>query len=174
MKTREQIYGKEAAGLLRDITTYHCLYRCQLLRLHPGKESKIENLLQYLVRQGRAFYSEATDCYYDSGEYVTDPEMLAAAWVLVDFIEKVEYHAAEDMPVKVVFFAEGEVYEVVYASKDKAALIAHALSGKEEQAGKRLVIIESPEQIKTLDIPNTAAYCLVDMSSGAIQYFKKE
>jgi hypothetical protein len=174
MKTREQLYGKEAAGLLRDITTYHCLHRLQLLRLYPGRESKIVNLLQYLVRQGRAFYSEATDCYYDSGECVTDPEMLAALWVLVDFIEKVEYYTADDMPIKIVFFADGEVYEVIYASKDKAALISHALSGKKEQAGKRLIIIESPDQIETLDIPNTAVFCLVDMGSGGVQYFKKE
>lgn len=174
MKTREQIYGKEATGLLRDITSYHCLHRRQLLRMYPDRERKIENLLQYLVRQGRAFYSEATDCYYDNGEYVTDPEMLAAVWVLVDFIDRVEYHTADDMPIKLMFFADGEVYEVIYASKDKAAMISHALSGKEEQAGKRLVIIESPEQIETLDIQNTAAFCFVDMGSGSVQYFKKE
>jgi len=174
MKTREQIYGKEASGLLRDITTYHCLHRRQLLRLYPEKESKIMNLLQYLVRQGRVFYNEAADCYYDSAEYVTDHEMLAAVWVLVDFIEKVEYHSSDDMPVKVVFFADGEVFEVVCAAPDKAALISHALSGKEEQTGKRLVIIESPEQIETLNILNTAAFCLVDMESGGVQYFKKE
>jgi hypothetical protein len=158
MKTREQIYGKEATGLLRDITSYHCLHRRQLLRMYPDRERKIENLLQYLVRQGRAFYSEATDCYYDNGEYITDPEMLAAVWVLVDFIDRVEYHTADDMPIKLMFFADGEV----------------ALFGKEEQAGKRLVIIESPEQIETLDIQNTAAFCFVDMGSGSVQYFKKE
>jgi hypothetical protein len=143
--------------------------------MNPDRESKIENLLQYIVvRQGRAFYSEATDCYYDNGEYVTDPEMLAAVWVLVDFIDRVEYHTADDMPIKLMFFADGEVYEVIYASKDKAAMISHALFGKEEQAGKRLVIIESPEQIETLDIQNTAAFCFVDMGSGSVQYFKKE
>ena len=27
MKTREQLYGKEAAGLLRDISSYHCIRR---------------------------------------------------------------------------------------------------------------------------------------------------
>ena len=47
MRNREQIYGQEAAGLLRNITVYHCMRRDQLLRLYPGKESIIENLLRY-------------------------------------------------------------------------------------------------------------------------------
>ena len=157
MRTREQIYGKEAAGLLRDITTYHCLLKRQLLRLYPGKEGQIENLLQYLVRQGRIFFHEERDCYYDSG----------------DFIDRVEYHAPDDLPVKIIFFADGEVYEIICVPPDKAALICHALSGKEEQMGKRLIIVESAEQIETLDIPNTAAFCIVD-AEGGVQYFKKE
>lgn len=33
MRNREQIYGQEAAGLLRNITVYHCMRRDQLLRL---------------------------------------------------------------------------------------------------------------------------------------------
>lgn len=42
MRNREQIYGQEAAGLLRNITVYHCIRRDQLLRLYPGKEGVIE------------------------------------------------------------------------------------------------------------------------------------
>ncbi|MDD4509469.1 MAG: DUF5697 family protein [Oscillospiraceae bacterium] len=173
MKTREQIYGQEAASLLRDITTYHCLRRAQLLRMYPGKEDKIINLLAYFVKQGRAFYHEAADCYCDSADTVIDTEMLAALWVLADFMEQVEYHGADEMPVKLVFFADGEVYEVVCVPPDKAALMTHALVGKEDQIGKRLVIIELPEQIDTLNIPGAAAYCIVD-AEGRIQYFKKE
>ena len=33
MKTREQIYSKEASELLRDITMYHCVKHEQLLML---------------------------------------------------------------------------------------------------------------------------------------------
>lgn len=55
MRNREQIYGQEAAGLLRNITVYHCIRHDQLLRLYPGKEDVIENLLRYLV--GSSGYS---------------------------------------------------------------------------------------------------------------------
>lgn len=33
MRNREQIYGQEAAELLRNITVYHCIRHDQLLRL---------------------------------------------------------------------------------------------------------------------------------------------
>jgi len=56
MKTREQIYSGEAASLLRDITTYHCVGGKQLARLYRGKDNKVENLLRHLVKQGRIFY----------------------------------------------------------------------------------------------------------------------
>ena len=53
MKTREQIYGQEAAGILRDVSMYHALTETQLLKLYPHKESKIRNLLSYLQKQNR-------------------------------------------------------------------------------------------------------------------------
>ena len=47
MKTREQLYGQEAAGILRDVSMYRALTEMQLLKLYPHKESKIRNLLSY-------------------------------------------------------------------------------------------------------------------------------
>ena len=47
MKTKEQIYGQEAAGILRDVSMYRALTEMQLLKLYPHKESKIRNLLSY-------------------------------------------------------------------------------------------------------------------------------
>ena len=55
MKTREQVYGKEAADILRNITTYHYIRHDQFLRLYPGKEDKIANLLSFFVKQGRKY-----------------------------------------------------------------------------------------------------------------------
>lgn len=64
MKTREQIYSREATEILRDITTYHYIRHDQLLRLYPQKNKDvIDNLLSYLVRQGRIFYDSGRDWY---------------------------------------------------------------------------------------------------------------
>ena len=51
MKTRAEIYSKEAADMLRNITTYHYMRHDQFLRLYPGKEEKIDNLLSFFLRQ---------------------------------------------------------------------------------------------------------------------------
>lgn len=174
MKTREQIYGKEAAELLRNITTYHYLLQEQLLRLYPGKEDKIQNLLSFFLKQGRIFYDSSTNLYHDGTETSPDYEMLAAIWVLADFIDRTDYHSSTDFPVKMIFIADGELYEVLYAAPGNDALLAHALSQQPHDAEKRIVIVEQPEQIARLSIPDVRAYCTVDMQNGAVQYFKQE
>lgn len=171
MITRAQLYGKEATSILRDISTYHSIHHHQLLRLYPDEE-KTENLLRFLLRQRRIYYNGITDCYHDSPAFDSDAEMLAAIWVLADFGNRVDYHNADDLPVKLVFFAEGEVYEVIYIAEGKEALICHALSGDTDQSCKRLVITQSTQQMEELSIDSVAAYCLVDAETGQVQYFK--
>lgn len=68
MKTREQIYGKEATDILRNITTYHYIRHDQLLRFYPGKEDKTENLLSFFVKQGRIFTDKNKTLYHDGTE----------------------------------------------------------------------------------------------------------
>ena len=64
MKTREQIYSREATENLRDISTYHYIRHDQLLRLYPQKKKEvIDNLISYLVRQGRIFYEPDRDWF---------------------------------------------------------------------------------------------------------------
>lgn len=174
MKTREQIYGKEAANLLRDITTYHYIRRDQFLRLYPGKEDKIANLLSFFVRQGRLQLDKKLNMYHDGAEASPDYEMLAAIWVLADFIERSDFHSSADFPAKLIFIADGELYEVIYVAPGNEALIEHALARLPNDAEKRLVIVEDSEQIARLAIPDVTAYCTVDMDSGAIQYYKQE
>lgn len=119
MKTRADLYGHEAVGLLRDIAMYRVLEKEQLLRLYPGKRDKIENLLTYLTKQGRIFFVDGRYCAsLDCAEQM-DRGLLAAVWVLIDFIEQVEYHSVSDFPAKIIFFAEGEVYEIIYVEQGK-------------------------------------------------------
>jgi len=174
MKTREQVYGKEAADILRNITTYHYLRHDQFLRLYPGKEDKIANLLSFFVKQGRIFIDKKTKIYHDGTEASADYEMLAAVWVLTDFIERADYHSSTDFPTKLIFIADGELYEVIYVEPGNETLIEHALAQQSNDAEKRIVIVENSEQIAQLTIPDVTAYCTVDMDTGAVQYFKQE
>lgn len=174
MKTREDLYRQEAASLLRDISTYQCIIGKQWKRLYPGKESKIEQLLEYLVKQGRMFYYEYKDTYFLTLETKPDREMLAALWVLSDFGDKCEYHSTDAYPSKIVFFADGETYEIVYVPADKVGLIMHAMKMRNDgDCGKKILIVEDISQMEEIDLED-AIFCTVDMETGEVEYYKKE
>lgn len=103
MKTREQIYGQEAAGLLRDVSMYRALTEMQLLKLYPHKESKIRNLLSYLQKQGRIVQRGEYYRIPAEVEESIDYGLSKAVWVLTDFMEQVEYHSVSDYPAKIIF-----------------------------------------------------------------------
>lgn len=174
MKTRADLYSKEAASLLRDIAMYRVLTKEQLLSLYPGKRVKIKNLLTFMEKQGRIhfiknYYCAAPECVEE-----IDRGLLAAIWVLADFIDQVEFHIAGDYPAKIIFFADGEIYEVVYAETGKEVLISNLLNAYSEEAAARyLVIVDDMEQIEQLQTPEGSIFCTVS-PEGTVQYYSKE
>ena len=175
LKTREQIYGNEASDLLRNITMYKTLTEEQIYRLYPGKEAVIKNLLAHLTRQGRVYRSPESGRVSASAECdaKADAGIIAAVWVLIDFIDKAEYHSAGDFPVKIGFFADGELYEIIHVPYEQEMLMTHALAGKNETAARRIVLVDRAEQIGSIDIPNTTGFCSVT-PDGTVRYYKSE
>ena len=174
MKTREQFYRSDAERLLRDITTYHCMKGEQIKRIHVQKGDKVEKILAYLVKQGRIFYDAETDIYFDSPSMEVDRDMLMALWMLADFADKAEYHSTDTYPTEIVFFANGETYEIIYMPIGGESMILHAINMSQDNfTGKRIFIVDNIEQIDKIDFEK-AFFATVDMNSGAIQYYKKE
>lgn len=173
MKTRAQIYEREAAALLRDISMYRVMAEKQLLLLHPGKEDKVKSLLSYLVRQGRIWQAGGFYCAAQDSLEELDWGLLAAVWVLADFIDQVEFHSTGDYPAKIIFFAGGEIYEIVHAAQGKEILLSHLLAGTGEQPSRYLVLVDDPAQIPELQIPNVNGYCTVS-PDGGVEYYKEE
>lgn len=173
MKTREQLYSQEAASLLRDVTMYRVLREEQVLALYPEKQKVIENLLSYLVKQRRIYYGDGYYLAQPDDEQNIDHGLLAALWVLIDFIDRVEYHSIGDYPAKIIFFADGEVYEIIHVAAGKEALINHILSDVGEEPSKYLILVDRVEQITGLDVPNAVGYCTVS-AVGGVQYYQKE
>jgi len=173
LKTREQIYSNEAADLLKNISMYKTLTEEQIFRLYPGKESVINNLLRHLSRQGRIYRNPDEKRVSISAECDAkiDSDLIASVWVLIDFIDKVEYHIAGDFPVKINFFANEELYEIIYVPYEQEILVKHALSMDMKSEARRIVLIDTPEQINNIDIPNTSGFCTV-ASDGAVCYYK--
>ena len=170
MKTRADLYSREAVGLLRDIAMYRVLEKEQLFRLHPGKPEKIENLLAYLTKQGRIWLVDGRYCATPDSAEQMDRGLLAAVWVLADFIDQVEYHSISDFPAKIIFFAEGEVYEIIYVEPGKETMISHLLSIPREEPSQYIVVVENLSQLSELDLPHVNGYCTVS-STGEVQYY---
>lgn len=173
MKTRADIYGQEAAELLRLISLYPGLTQRQLEGFFPGKESSVvANLLIHLKRQGR-IQSGGNGAWFPYGKAPqSDLGLMQSVWVLLDVIDRVEYHSPGDFPAKIIFFSNGEVYEIVYAAIGQEALISHALKQDARQEGRRIVLVEEPGQIPQLDFPAIAGFCTVS-SSGQVLYYQR-
>ena len=164
MKTRAELYGQEAKSLLRDITMYRALTEEQVLRLYPGKRETVQNRIYYVD----GLYCPAPECAED-----VDCGLLAAVWVLVDFIDRVEYHSVAEYPAKIIFFADGEIYEIVHAAQGKDTLVSYVLSSAGEHPSRYLVLVDDPGQIEQLQIPHASGYCTVS-PEGDVHYYQKE
>ena len=171
MKTRAEIYGNEATDLLRIVTMYPGLCEHQLLCFHPGKEDTAKALLSHLERQGRIFQTDGCGYFLAGQTPKTDHALVRAVWVLLDFIRQVDYHAPADFPVKLVFFADGELYEIAYIAAGQEALVCHALRGN-KGGSRRIMLVDTPAQIAQIDCPGISGFCTVD-EEGQTNYFKK-
>ena len=172
MKTRAEIYGLEAAELLRAVSMYPGILETQLFRFYPGKEDKIKNLLTHLKRQGRIAPNDAGGYVPYGSPNISDSGMVKAVWVLLDFIDRTDFHSASDFPVKIIFFADGELYEIVPVPAGQEILVAQALSRNKENPGRRIVLVDTPEQIPMIDFPGISGFCTVD-ALGQTTYYQK-
>jgi hypothetical protein len=174
LNTRD-MHNKEASEIMRIISLYKIITDRQVYALFPGKEAAIKPLLARLIKQKRIIYDNETcllscneDCFkqYDGG-------MIDAVWVLADFFDRTEYHTAGDYPVKIAFFAEGEYYEIIHVPPDREILINYAMSEKNKEPPKRIIIVAEPTQIKKIQIASAVCYCTVG-KNGEIDYYTLE
>ena len=100
-------------------------------------------------------------------------DLSCCVWVLLDFINQVEYHTVGEFPAAILCFANGELYEIVPIPQGKEAMICHLLRQPQKDTGKRIVVVEDTAQIKVLDIPQVAGFCTV-AEDGTVSYYKKE
>ncbi|MCD7965744.1 MAG: DUF5697 family protein [Clostridiaceae bacterium] len=173
MKTRADIYGQEATELLRLISLYPGLIQNQLDGFFPGKgDTVVAGLLSHLKRQGRIEQGSGGGWFPYGKTPQADPGLLQSVWVLLDVIDRVEHHSPGDFPAKIVFFSDGEIYEIIYAAVGREALISHALKQDARQDSRRIVLVEEPGQIPLFDFPNIAGFCTVS-SSGQVLYYQR-
>lgn len=173
IKTRAELYGHEATELLRLISVYPGLSEQQLFRFYPGKEDKVRNLLTHLKRQTRVLQAD-TGRYFLFGtiDFTVDNGLIRAVWILLDFIDRVEYHSSSEFPVKIAFFLAGEIFEIVHIAAGQEVLMSHLMRQHGAYDGRRIALVDCHEQIHLLDFPGISGFCTVE-PSGKVNYYKK-
>ena len=171
MKKRN-CYKVDAGELIRVISTYQTLQVKQIYALFPNRAEIVEVLLKRFIQANRIFYDNIFDLVSYEKEIKPNIAIIKCFWVLLDFIEKIEFHTIADTPANICFFAQQELYEIVYVPKKKEIFMNHAFSCMVEKIeSKRIVVIEQEEQIHKLHILNTVGYCKV-LDSGKITYYQ--
>lgn len=174
MKNRTAIYQREAAEMLHNISLYPGLTEEQLCRFFPEKEAAAKTLLAHMLKEGRV-YCGKNGRYYANQEAQSDADkdLSRCVWVLLDFIDQVEYHTVAEFPAAILCFANGELYEIVPIPQGKETMICQLLRQPQKDADKRIVVVEDTSQIELLDIPQVAGFCTV-AEDGTVSYYKEE
>lgn len=145
----------------------------QVCAFHPGKESQIRNLIAYFIKQER-IYADKNGSLYRTG--ITNKRSkeitIRSVWVLVDFLADVEFHCAGEYPVTIVFFIKGKEYQILYAAEGCEAMISAVINHQKDNTARRIILVESTNQISKLNMPGIVGYCTVD-ADGHICYYKK-
>lgn len=169
---------EDLAEIKRLLKDYRVLRAEQVYAYFPDKERRVvANMLSFLRRGGQLVSDP-------SGNYLAlnkpelkkglDEKVIAAFWVLLRFGQQVEYHTRADYPAQLFFFSEGAEYEIVYVPYGNEVMTTAVFAHREPDDTHFLVIVESPEQIESLDIPQADWFCTVSPDGTVQRYIQEE
>ena len=108
LKNRAAIYQREAAEMLHNISLYPGLTEEQLCRFFTEKEATAKTLLAHMLKGGRVYRAENFRYYANQeARNNADKDLSRCVWVLLDFIDQVEYHTVGEFPAAILCFANG-------------------------------------------------------------------
>lgn len=169
MKTRDDL--TEAKELIRIMSMYGALPLQQVVAFFPGRADSVRNLISRFVKQKRLHYCADTAILSESPDREAIEGIIPACWVLLAFLDRVQYHTASDFPALISFFTDDDAFDIIVVQEGQENLISHALSYNDnENASKRLIVVDRPEQIPQIHISHVAGFCTVE-SGGEVSYF---
>lgn len=174
MQHRNQQQESHLQEIIRLLSMYHVLSLPQFEALFPElTEQKLLFLIRKLEKTGRLALMPERELVLYAKDCIPDPSILSAFWVLLDFREDITYHTASDFPVTLTFYTQSDAYDVIHIPEEKEMLMNHALAAYQEDAPRRIAIVDHAGQIPLLHFPGIAAFCTV-APDGRVQYYRKQ
>lgn len=99
-------------------------------------------------------------------------------WVLLDLMDqkKIEQHflaSKEEYPIRIVFVGDGEIYDILYVATEDIELTNQLFVRRQIDGCGHVVVVEEPESIPKIQIPDVIGYCTVK-EDGEVEYYRKE
>lgn len=172
LHTRAELYTHEAQDILETLAQYGTLKTEQICRMFPpGKRKAIQALLKKFVKEKRLYSTEDGGLISAAPDIPVNDSMVRAFWVLLDLMDRVEYHAAGLYPVAICFFVNAEMYEIIPVPRGQEWMLTAALSHAPPEAAKRILVLDDIEQQQKLVTVSAVCCCLV-ASNGAVTYYQ--
>ena len=189
--------GNKCQNMIKSlVNTYHHVRTNQLQRLAKffGIQEDFTIALNFLGRSGIYFVDgdvislRDLDFSYvskvmDSTDKVRLVKGLEKAFViLTDFFTAVPiitHFPTYRFPLVLVFATDTDIYEILYISAGQEQLAKHIMAYKDDKQDddyddcitRRIIIVDTVEQIEKLHIANTYSYAIVNENTGKSEYY---
>lgn len=179
MENKQRAVEREVKELIQK---YNTLYKGQLYEFFSkdGREQFVGRALKALEK-GREIYIcqelklvSVNETSYGARDYGT----LQCVWALLGIMDqkKVEQHflaSKEEYPVRIVFVGDGEIYDILFVSEAEVEITNNLFARKGIDSCGHIVVVENPESIPEIRIPDVVGFCTVK-EDGKVGYYRRD
>ncbi|MFR8172719.1 MAG: DUF5697 family protein [Marvinbryantia sp.] len=179
MENKQRAVEREVKELIQK---YNVLYKSQVYEYFAkdGREQFVGRALKTLEKERDLYINQELKMVaigeeaYGAREYGT----LQSMWALLGIMDqkKVEQHflaSKEEYPVRIVFVGDGEIYDILYVSSADVNLTNNLFARKRIEGCGHIVVVETPEDIPEIRIPDVIGFCTVK-EDGKVEYYRKD
>ena len=162
------------------VQKYHVLEKAQIYAYFAldGRDHFVGKAFKALEKERQVYIYPELDLVAASEEVIADKDLgtMRAVWVLLDVMKKkqVEEHfpaSKEEYPVRIVFYGEGEIFDILYISEAEVTVANNLFSRKIIDSCGYIIVVENPDYISAIHIADAIGYCVVK-EGGEVEYYQ--
>lgn len=164
------------------VQKYNVLDKSQLYAYFEkdGRERFVGRALKVLEKDRMIYVNNETKqvAANESAHTAWERGISTCLWVLIDLMsqKKIEQHflaSKEEYPIRIIFVGDGEIYDLLYIAPEDIELTNQLFVRKKIDGCGHVVVVEEPESIPKIRIPDVIGYCTVK-GDGEVEYYQKE